>query len=320
MHILKGRATCKERSEFFKDLEQSPQRKREFMAFEKLWVAHHMATHRTSEKTRKRSFEHFWHNVHAKTSGGQRLWPVISGVAAVLVIALIAGRFLLPGFPSFTPESIALSSPKGNISQVELKDGSRIWLNSSSEVNIDIFGSKKTVVDLKGEAYFDIPHREERDFIVQTGDFQVHDLGTEFNVNYDRDKERISVALFEGDINFMKDDQDLVTEIIPGQVFDYEIGNGSISIREADQEFITAWKQGKFVFVDKTLGQIAKELEEWYDVQIFFEDEAIKEEVFTGVIKRRTSMEHLLQVLELSSEMDYTVEDKEDGSCVVIFE
>ncbi|MFW5754376.1 MAG: FecR family protein [Marinilabiliaceae bacterium] len=319
LHILKGRATGKERSEFFRDLEESPERKREYMALEKLWVAHNMAFHKTSAKTRKQSFEKFWQAVH-QPRHHSALWSIVSGAAAVLIIALLAGRILFPDLTLTSPETLTLSSPKGNISEVELNDGSRIWLNSGTEVNIDIYGNRKTLVDLDGEAYFDVPHIAERDFIVRTGDYHIHDLGTEFNVKYEKDAANIRVALFEGDISFKEGEREVVSELSPGEVFDFETKTGAISIQEADKEFITAWKEGKFVFVDKSLGAIARELEEWYDVRFVFKNEAIKDEVFTGVIKRRTSMEHLLKVLELSSEMDYIVEDRDDGSCVVIFE
>ena len=319
LHILKGRATGKERSDFFRDLEQSPERKREYMALEKLWVAHNMAFHKTSSKTRKHSFEEFWQAVH-QPRRRIGLWSVVSAAAAVLIFAFLAGRVLFPDLTLTSPETISLSSPKGNISQVELKDGTRIWLNSSSEVDIEIYGDRKTMVNLDGEAYFDVPHIADRDFIVRTGDYHIHDLGTEFNVNYDKEEAKISVALFDGDIVFKKDDRKVVSDLSAGEVFDFETKTGSITIQEADKEFITAWKEGKFVFVDKSLGAIARELEEWYDVRFVFKDQAVKDEVFTGVIKRRTSMEHLLRVLELSSEMDYIVEDRDDGSCVVIFE
>jgi transmembrane sensor len=318
LYILRGQASGKERSDFFKDLDTSPSRKREFMAFEKLWVINNMAFKKTSEKKKKSEFQQVWNKTHRKTWVPVGYW--LSGAAAVFIGLLMVTRFLFPEIWPFYVETIELKAPRGNISQIELKDGSKIWLNSGTTIKIDIRGKKSTICELNGEAFFDIPHNAHREFVVQIGEYQIYDLGTKFNVDYCQEKSVIRAALFEGDLEFRKKDCLLLSDLSPGKMFYFNTTSETISVTDADKDFITAWKHGKFVFVNKTLGQIAKELEEWYDVRFVFKNDKIQKDVFSGVIKRRTSMEHLLRVLELSSEMDYTVEDKEDGSCVVVFE
>lgn len=316
-HILRGQASGKERSDFFSELENNPELKREFMAVEKLWVAHKMAGKKTSVPYKKHSFNEFWNTT--KRRKGFSMWSAVSGAAAILIISLLVGKYVFPGKWPFSPDMVELSAPKGSISRIELQDGSQIWLNSGATAKVVTYGSHKTSVDLEGEAFFDVVHNDRREFIVQAGDYSIYDRGTKFNVDYDKERNSISTALFEGAIDFRKDDRSLLQDLKPGKMFCFDIEESRMSISRAEQEFITAWKEGKFVFVDKTLAEIAEELEEWYDVKFIFKDPSVKEEVFTGVIKRRTSMEHLLKVLRLSSEMQYKIETKEDGSCTVIF-
>ncbi len=316
-HILRGQVSGKERSDFFQELDNNPEERREYMALEKLWVAHKMAGKRTSDKFRKRSFNEFWDNT--KKRKGFSIWSAISGAAAIVVISLMVGKYIFPGTWPFSPDMVEFSAPKGSISQIELEDGSRIWLNSGATAKVITHGIFKTSVDLEGEAFFDVVHNDRREFVVQAGDYSIYDRGTKFNVDYDKEQNIIKTALFEGAIDFQKDGQSLLDDLKPGKMFCFDIDERRLSITSAEQEFITAWKEGKFVFVDKTLAEIAEELEEWYDVKFIFKDPQVKEEVFTGVIKRRTSMEHLLKVLRLSSEMQYKIETKEDGSCTVIF-
>jgi transmembrane sensor len=317
-YILRGQASGRERSDFFRELESDQELKREYMAVEKLWLTHKMVGKRTSEKFRKHSFNDFWGS--RKKRKGFSIWPTISGAAAILIISLLVGKFIFPGTWPFTPHLVEFSSPRGSISQINLEDGSRIWLNSGASAKVVTYGSYKTSVDLEGEAFFDVVHNDFRQFVVQTGDYSIYDKGTTFNVDYDKERNVITMALFEGAVEFQKGNRSLLKNLEPGKMFCFDIDEHRISVRRADQDFITAWKEGKFVFVDKTLAEIVEELEEWFDVKFIYKDPKVKEEVFTGVIKRRTNMEHLLKVLRLSSKMQYNIENQEDGSCVVTFE
>jgi transmembrane sensor len=214
---------------------------------------------------------------------------------------------------------MSLNSPKGNISQMTLDDGSTIWLNSGSEILVKKYGKERIDVDLKGEAFFDVQHNPDREFIVTVGDYVVHDVGTQFNVDYQTHRHRLKVALFEGAIDFRKGDCSLNSDLQAGKMICYTLKSQTMMIEEADKEYITAWKDGKFIFVNRTMGDITRELEEWYDVHFVFRNEKIKDQVFSGVIKRKTSLEHLLRVLRLSAEIDYEIKENKDGTFTVIF-
>ncbi|WP_291862143.1 FecR family protein [Marinilabilia sp.] len=318
LDIIKGRKTATERASFFRELEQDPEQKKAFMAFEKLWVLNNMAFKKSVEQERQKKFRKMWR----KTGGGLHLntWQMLSGVAAVIIATLLVTGAIVVSYQRLVPEILVLNSPKGNISQLELEDGSKIWLNSGSQATVKNYGRGKICVELEGEGFFDVEHNPGREFIVNVGDYSVHDVGTQFNVEYNALCREINVALFEGAVDFRKGDRSLKSDLQTGQMLQYDLENHQLTVNDADLEFVTAWKEGKFVFVNRTMREITKELEDWYDVHFIFNDETIKKDVFSGVIKRKTSLEHLLRVLRLSAEVDYQIKENEDGSFTVIFQ
>ncbi|MBN1987587.1 MAG: DUF4974 domain-containing protein [Prolixibacteraceae bacterium] len=318
LDIIKGKKTATERALFFRELELDPKQREEFMAFEKLWVLNNMAFKKSGGQERNKQFRKMWR----KTGDGLHLntWQILSGVAAVIVVTFLVAGAIIISHQRLVPETLVLHSPKGNISKLELEDGSQIWLNSGSQATVKKYGREKICVELEGEGFFDVAHNPGREFIVNVGDYSIHDIGTQFNVEYNALCKEINIALFEGAVDFRKGDRSLKTDLQSGQLLQYDMENHQISINNAEMEFIAAWKEGKFVFVNRTMQEITKELEEWYDVHFIFKDEAIKRDVFSGVIKRKTSLEYLLRVLRLSAEVDYQIEENGDGSFTVIFQ
>jgi ferric-dicitrate binding protein FerR (iron transport regulator) len=318
LEILKGKRTAKERSLFFRDLENDPEKRDAFMVFERLWVLNNMAHKKTSIEYRHKQFRKLWE----KAKPGMHLitWQAVSGIAAVALITLIVTVAVFKSYSRLVPETMVLSSPKGNVSTVTLADGSKIWLNSSSEITVKKYGEENVSVDLKGEAFFDVRHDPDRAFVVNVGEYQVYDVGTQFDVEYGSNRDYINISLFEGSVDFRKGNLSLHSELKAGSMLQYDLKKGQLAVKEVEKEFITAWKDGKFIFINRTMADIAKELEEWYDVKFVFRDEQLKKEVFSGIIKRRTNLDYLLRVLRLSGKMKYNIEENEDGSFTVTFQ
>lgn len=318
LHILRNKATREERSLFFTELQHNRFKKEEFRAFEKLWITHNMVYHHSSLAEKKKNFNVYWKTLHPENRF--RTLSVLSSVAAVLFVALFVLSIFAPNLWQPAPQAMIFSSPKGNTSKVTLADGSTIWLNSSSSASVLVHGDKKIEVELEGEAFFDVPHNESREFLVKIGKYRIRDLGTQFNVIYEPQNNILSMALFEGAIEFQDGENVVADDLLPGTMLSLNLQTDQIEVSGADINFITAWKEGKFVFANKMLGQISKELERWYDVRFVFKDEKIKEELFSGVISRRTSMEELLKVLTLSANLNYTILNVEEGNSIVSFE
>jgi ferric-dicitrate binding protein FerR (iron transport regulator) len=318
LNIVLRKTTLQERYAFFEELNQDPEKKRAFEAFQKLWVVNNMAHRRFPQKSKTLYFRKFW-GLRQPVFRLSKL-QLASAVAATAAIVLLIGGLLFSTLTKPASEQFVLKAPKGNITNITLKDGSELWLNSSSIATVTTYGNEKTIVDLKGEAFFDVVHDNERDFLVKVGNYFIVDKGTSFNVKYNAEKQLLVTSLFDGTIDFLGERRSLVEKMKPGTEFSFDIENKKLAFSNTDKEFVTAWKDGKFVFVNKSLSEITRELEEWYDVQFVFKNKKIKDEKFSGVIKRKTSIEHLLKVLQISSKSTYKIEEMENGKQIVIFE
>lgn len=316
LNILKGRISGEERASFFKSLQDDPEAKKNYAEFERLWVLNQMGFKVHNMNQKRRCFEAFWRN--RRLVGGVRKRNRFYRTAAAAMATILVSGAINFFLGNRAIETLVLMAPKGNVSNIELWDGSSIWLNSESRIEMKRYRSSRVEVSLTGEAYFDVIHDSTRDFIVKVGDYAIHDLGTQFNVAYDEKAGHIEVALFDGLVEFKKGMKNLYPGFKPGRMICYNINSRSFKEKDADKGLITAWKDGKFIFLNEKMEDIARELENWYDVRFVFENESIKEDEFFGVIKRRTSLEHILSVLKLSADIDYTMQQQEDGSILVV--
>ena len=200
--------------------------------------------------------------------------------------------------------------PKGGEFQIQLADGSRVWLNSESELRypVDFVGTERKVF-LKGEAYFQVAKDATKPFRVVVNDMQVEALGTEFNINAYRDDNCLRTTLAEGKVRVSYPDtyQEYILE--PGE--QAVLKGGVITTEQVNVDDIIAWKKGRFVFSDMSLEAIAHQLERWYDVEIRFDDVVAKYYRFTGVMKRYNELEQVLELIEETTNVRFKVEGRQ---------
>ena len=204
--------------------------------------------------------------------------------------------------------------PKGGEYQVVLADGTKVWLNSASRlIYPQSFMGKERRVVLSGEAFFDVAHDAERPFIVETSRMNVKVLGTRFNVNDYDDNEEVSTTLVNGSVEIVSGDQQAF-RLVPGeQAYGKE---NELEKREVNVRLYTSWIDGKFLFNNTELEEIAKQISRWYDVEIFFSSESVKKVRFTGAIVKFKPLEDLVRMIESTSQVRFSVK----GRTIVISE
>ena len=204
--------------------------------------------------------------------------------------------------------------PKGGEYQVVLADGTKVWLNSASRlIYPQSFMGKERRVVLSGEAFFDVTHDAERPFVVETSRMNVKVLGTRFNVNDYDDNEEVSTTLVNGSVEIISGDQQAF-RLVPGAQ-DYGKEN-ELEKREVNVRLYTSWIDGKFLFNNTELEEIAKQISRWYDVEIFFSSESVKKVRFTGAIVKFKPLEDLVRMIESTSQVRFSVK----GRTIVISE
>ncbi|UCS91648.1 FecR family protein [Echinicola marina] len=198
----------------------------------------------------------------------------------------------------------SISTPVGGKYQVILPDGSKVWLNSSSEIEYPIaFSSDERKVKLKGEAYFEVESDLKRPFSVESEGQVVTVHGTHFNINSYSEEGAIKTTLVEGSIsvkNTLTNDSKL---LIPGN--QSAIYRDSLAVYEVSVDESIAWKDGYFLFNETDLKSIMRQIERWYGVEV--EYESIPDVEFFGKISRSSTLSRVLKLMEQTSDVNFVV-------------
>lgn len=242
-----------------------------------------------------------------KRSQKTRTLHLLQRIAAVLFLPLFVASIFLYSYnrPSYS-ENVkqTISNPSGVRSQVELPDGSIVWLNSGTEISYNNpFSKNKREVELSGEAYFDVKSNPEIPFSVIAGQVSVQVLGTRFNVKCYQDEQNIEVSLEEGRINLAtqhgKEQQ--LTELVPGMRAVYNVqSKKTLFSQEENIDKYSAWQKGKLVFDDTPFPQVVTTLKRWYSVNIDIMNDEIRQYKLTTTFEDQT-INQVIKLLELSS-------------------
>jgi transmembrane sensor len=209
-----------------------------------------------------------------------------------------------------------LKTPRGGEYNLVLADGSKVWLNADTKLKYPVnFSSDIRQVFLSGEAYFEVKHNSERPFIVTANTMDVTVLGTSFNVMAYTDENQTQATLIAGKVSVTEiSDKKSKTILSPGYQASLDINSKTISSRKVDTDTYTAWKDGRFVFMNEDLNSIMRKLSRWYDIVPVFNNENLKNYHFTGTLKRYDSINDILEKIELTTNVSF---DIGEGSVII---
>jgi len=223
--------------------------------------------------------------------------------AAIILVAFISGNLLKPA--KTTDKEIRYSEitvPFGQMSQLKLSDGTKIWLNSGTKIRYpEKFAENNRSISVDGEAYFDVAKMPDKPFIINTSDMKVKVLGTSFNLSAYAEDGATSVTLVEGKVMVEDNAGTCIGNLTPGQMATKTKNQPNLTIQNVQTGFYSTWIKGKICFDDEPLDQIATKLERWFNVDIKFADEHLKSHRFTGTILKNKPVDQIMQVLEMLS-------------------
>lgn len=200
-----------------------------------------------------------------------------------------------------------LTTPKGGQYQLTLADGTKVWLNAASSLKFPTaFPGGERVVELTGEAYFEVAHNDKQPFSVRTNRQVIHDIGTQFNVNSYADEDAVSTTLVEGSVQIADARGQAI--IKPGQQYLTKADESSEIKNDVDTDEITAWKSGMFQFNHADIKTIMRQIGRWYDVDVEYHG-IIPSSTYHGRISRNSNASAVLKILELSG-MNFTIEGR----------
>lgn len=206
-----------------------------------------------------------------------------------------------------------LNVPYGKKFQIELSDGTEVYLNSGSSLTYPVafYDQGSRNVTLKGEAYFHVKSDVLRPFYVKTKHLSTQVLGTEFNIsNYDED-EQTKVVLVKGSLSVKKsaNKDSEATLLTPNQMASYSISDSKLSVKNVDVSSYIAWKDGILLFKNEDFFHITKKLERHFDLEIKISDIKVGRERYTGRFETET-IEEVLQAFQLIKEFNYNINNE----------
>ncbi len=264
-------------------------------------------------------------------------WGKIA-VAAMIAVVILSGMMIynISNEAHINEDSLAYteySSPYGSKSQVKLPDGSNVWLNAGSILRYSSdFNKNVREIYLEGEGYFDVARNEQKPFLVQTSTIAIKVLGTAFNVKAYPEESIVETTVERGKVQLLEplttsqgttilqaNQKAVVIKNMPAVIQMKEIGKTEkmkikppkyipIAKMEVSSnikvEAYTSWKDTRWIIESEKLADLAVKLERRYNIHIVFDDEELKNYVFSGKFENET-LDEVLEVMKLSAPILY---------------
>ncbi len=198
-----------------------------------------------------------------------------------------------------------VSTANGRQWSVTLPDGTKVWLNAASSIRYPLnFKGKLRLVEITGEAYFEVAHNAEKPFRVKVGDQFIEDIGTAFNINAYTDEGAVRTTLLQGSVRVRTKQTNNVLR--PGEQATVNTDSQTISVKAVNTEEAIAWKNGFFNFQHADIRSVMRQLSRWYDVNI--EYKVIPDDTFSGEIGRNLTLNQVLDLLQ-TAHVHFVIKD-----------
>ncbi|MGJ1197524.1 FecR family protein [Sphingobacterium spiritivorum] len=202
----------------------------------------------------------------------------------------------------------SIRTPRGGEYQVDLSDGTKVWLNAESSIRFPtFFTGDERVVEITGEVYFDVQKQNGKPFIVKTADQKITVLGTRFNVNAYPEESSIQTALIEGKVILDIDHQ--TYNLKPGERTVYDKESKHVNTETFNSKEVMAWQAGNFFFNAEEIESIMRKISRWYDVEVIYQGN-MKDKIFSGTISRFGKVQDVLDMLTLTGSVKFRIDGR----------
>ncbi len=227
-------------------------------------------------------------------------------IAAILIIGLLVSTVILYWKnQNFIHGLTVIETPRGEKSKVYLPDGTEVWLNACSRLSYHSFSNKSRNVSLTGEAFFKVKHNEKSPFTVKTSRCAIKVVGTEFDVMaYDQLK-RDEITLIKGRVDVKTAKNSEVLHV--GDKL--TVSDDTLSIKKTNLDQAYGWVENKFNFSKIPLNELILRLENWYDVDIEYQNKGKKDIAFSGTFKNEETIWQVLDAIKVYLPLSYEKTD-----------
>lgn len=217
---------------------------------------------------------------------------------------------------SSSPQLITLTTPRGGTYKVKLSDGTNVWLNAESTLKYPAhFSGGERVVQLEGEAYFDVKRvsnetstHQFQPFKVVSADQTIAVVGTEFNVSAYADEDETKTTLVEGKVRIESAPDRKNITLFPGE--QGIIGQSGLEKNKVDVSDYIDWKNGEFVFRKETAKEVLHRIARWYDIDIEYSGYLPSDEIFSGSISRYSNLQTVLDIMQEAGDLAFEIKNR----------
>ncbi|MCX2496010.1 DUF4974 domain-containing protein [Pedobacter sp. PF22-3] len=216
---------------------------------------------------------------------------------------------------SAVTKELEIKTPNGGTYQVELPDGTKVWLNASSSILLaaNFSSNPERRLKLQGEAYFEVAKvntsvhgvKQRKPFIITVNNKSIEVLGTHFNVRAYNSEPALKTTLLEGSVRVA--DGNNTRKLVPGE--QATVVNGLINVNKVDVEEAIAWKNGNFQFTNEGIERIMQDIARWYNVEVVYSGPVTKES-FGGAFSRNKPLHDVLSSLEETGGVHFKIEGR----------
>lgn len=298
-----GDASLDEKEQVVNWIEASQKNMHEYMALRKIYdiqVWHDTEIkERRQEPTEKR---HFIRTIYREAIK----------IAAIFALAFV----ILQYFESPIKEEFqSCYVPEGQRAELQLPDGTKVWLNAKSKLTYPTnFNGKNRKVTLVGEGYFAVARNEKKPFIVHAQQYDIRVLGTEFNVIAYPHSNFFETSLLKGSVQISTPHSG-THKLIPNRRIYFQNDTLHEGPIENSDHFL--WRKGLICFNDESVGDIIKKLEIYYDITIIVKNRSILDNRYSGKFRMKEGVEHVLKVLQLKHKFSYE-KDEEKNTITIL--
>lgn len=206
--------------------------------------------------------------------------------------------------------------PAGQRGKIILADGSTVFLNGASTLRYpqSFDGTIRKVTLVEGEAFFDIKHDVKKPFIVEANGINVRVLGTAFNVRSYNTFDDIKVTVSRGKVAVKAIDpakSDKQTVLVVNEQVTINKHSFNLQKNHVDSKSISDWTEGKFVFDNESLGNIAATLQYTRNITVHFAKNELKSIHCSAHFENADSLEDIIFALSRANGLNYTIKNNE---------
>jgi ferric-dicitrate binding protein FerR (iron transport regulator) len=255
------------------------------------------------------------HHIIRKEEASKRKRPmhqivqIYMKVAAVMLLPLLlAVSFIyLDNYKkqSAGPNNLTtIYAPLGSRVKFNLPDGSTGMLNSGSDISYSLPFIDHRSVSVEGEAWLEVKHDDKHPMEISAGSSVIKVLGTSLNVSAYPEEKYVEVVLHTGKVEFQMESGGEKIVMLPSEKLVFQ--NGKISKSITDPTKYNAWTQGKLVFRNDPMSEVARRIERWYNIEIVLADKELEKYSFRATFQD-DNLGDVLGFLRMTSPIKYQI-------------